>query len=421
MDRITQIIESKKVLFKNFTSLSLLQIANYVFPLITLPYLVRVLGPAKYGLVNFAAAFVAYFGILTDYGFNLSATRDLAVCIKDEKKVSTIFSSVLMIKLAIYLISIFLFVAIINIFPQFQDHPLLYIISFAGVMGSTIFPIWLFQAYEKMYFILFINVAVRTLFTISIFIMISSENDFLLFALLSSIANLVVGLTGLIFAVSRLKVKLIFPGINEIKQQVSNGWNLFLSTLWINLYTTSNIFILGLFARPDIVGYFAAADKIRMAFQGILSPVTQSVFPYVNKLLSESYDKFVNFNKKLLRITSLTGLLISTFLFVFASTISDLILGHEYQRSILILKIIAWLPFIIIISNVLGIQTMIPLKKQKVFSTILFAAAVINILISLVLVPAYFEIGTSISLLITEIFVSSAFYIFVKKNNIKVI
>lgn len=421
MDRITQIIESKKVLFKNFTSLSLLQIANYVFPLITLPYLVRVLGPAKYGLVNFASAFVAYFGILTDYGFNLSATRDLSVCIKDEKKVSTIFSSVLMIKLAIYLISIFLFVAIINIFPQFQDHPLLYIISFAGVMGSTIFPIWLFQAYEKMYFILFINVAVRTIFTISIFIMISSENDFLLFALLSSIANLVVGLTGLIFAVSRLKVKLIFPGINEIKQQVSNGWNLFLSTLWINLYTTSNIFILGLFARPDIVGYFAAADKIRMAFQGILSPVTQSVFPYVNKLLSESYDKFVNFNKKLLRITSLTGLLISTFLFVFASTISDLILGHEYQRSILILKIIAWLPFIIIISNVLGIQTMIPLKKQKIFSTILFAAAVINILISLFLVPAYFEIGTSISLLITEIFVSSAFYIFVKKNNIKVI
>jgi len=421
LDRITQIIESKKVLFKNFTSLSLLQIANYVFPLITLPYLVRVLGPAKYGLVNFASAFVAYFGILTDYGFNLSATRDLSVCIKDEKKVSTIFSSVLMIKLAIYLISIFLFVAIINIFPQFQDHPLLYIISFAGVMGSTIFPIWLFQAYEKMYFILFINVAVRTIFTISIFIMISSENDFLLFALLSSIANLVVGLTGLIFAVSRLKVKLIFPGINEIKQQVSNGWNLFLSTLWINLYTTSNIFILGLFARPDIVGYFAAADKIRMAFQGILSPVTQSVFPYVNKLLSESYDKFVNFNKKLLRITSLTGLLISTFLFVFASTISDLILGHEYQRSILILKIIAWLPFIIIISNVLGIQTMIPLKKQKVFSTILFAAAVINILISLFLVPAYFEIGTSISLLITEIFVSSAFYIFVKKNNIKVI
>ena len=421
MDRITQIIESKKVLFKNFTSLSLLQIANYVFPLITLPYLVRVLGPAKYGLVNFASAFVAYFGILTDYGFNLSATRDISVCIKDGKKVSTIFSSVLMIKLAIYLISIFLFVAIINIFPQFQDHPLLYIISFAGVMGSTIFPIWLFQAYEKMYFILFINVAVRTIFTISIFIMISSENDFLLFALLSSIANLVVGLTGLIFAVSRLKVKLIFPGINEIKQQVSNGWNLFLSTLWINLYTTSNIFILGLFARPDIVGYFAAADKIRMAFQGILSPVTQSVFPYVNKLLSESYDKFVNFNKKLLRITSLTGLLISTFLFVFASTISDLILGHEYQRSILILKIIAWLPFIIIISNVLGIQTMIPLKKQKIFSTILFAAAVINILISLFLVPAYFEIGTSISLLITEIFVSSAFYIFVKKNNIKVI
>lgn len=421
MNRILEILESKKVLVKNFTSLSLLQIANYVFPLITLPYLVRVLGPEKYGLVNFASAFVAYFAILTDYGFNLSATQDVSVNIKDWGKVSTIFSSVLWIKLFFFLISSVLFTAVIIIFPQFKDEPLLYIISFIGVLGSTVFPIWFYQAIEKMYFILIINIITRTILTFLIFVFINSEKDFLLFVILSAVSNLIVGVLGLSLAIIQLKVKFILPKLDEMKQQITNGWNLFLSTLWINLYTTSNVFILGLFAPANVVGYFAAADKVRMAFQGILTPITQSVFPYVNKLISESYDKFIGFNRKLLKIGFLLGLLISLFLFIFAASISNLILGNDYRQSILVLKIIAWLPLIIILSNVIGIQTMIPLNKHKAFSLILFFVAIINLIVSFIIVPIYFEIGTSISVLITEVFVTSSFYVFIKKEKINLI
>ena len=421
MNRIFQIVRTKKVLFKNFTSLSILQLSNYVFPLITLPYLVRILGPEKYGLVNFASAFVMYFAILTDYGFNLSATQDISVNAKDDKKISLIFSAVVIIKLFFYLIASILFLVIIYLFPQFQEIPILFIVSFLGVLGSTIFPIWFYQGIEKMHYILGINVFVRSFLTVSIFIIIKKENDFLLFVVLNSIANILTGLLGLLFAIIKLKVKFCKPSFDFLKEQVVKGWSLFLSTLWTNLYTTSNVFILGLFAPNNVVGYYAAADKVRMAFQGILSPVTQSVFPYVNKLLAESYNKFINFNKKLLKIGVLIGLLISVFLFTFASTISHLILGNEYQQSIVVLKIIAWLPLIIIVSNVLGIQTMIPLNRDKSFSLILFFAAVINIIISLIIVPKYFEIGTSISVLITEFFVSTAFLIYVKKNKIKVI
>jgi len=421
LQKIFQIIRSNKVLFKNFTSLSILQISNYFFPIITLPYLVRVLGPEKYGLVNFAAAFAMYFAIITDYGFNLSATQDISVNRKNPERTSQIFSAVITIKMILFFISAILFTIIISIFPIFKKDLLLFAITFVSVFGTALFPIWFYQGIEKMNYILMINIFVRTALTISIFVFIKKESDYLLFTILNSIAFVVSGIVGFLFVTTQLKIKFFYPGKAILKQQLVNGWNLFLSTIWINLYTTSNVFVLGLFAPANIVGYFAAADKVRMAFQGILSPLTQSVFPHVNKMLSESYERFIGFNKKILKIGFIVGGMISLVVFVFSELLVKIILGNEYESSVIILRIIAWLPLIVILSNVLGIQTMIPLNKHKAFSMILFFAALINLIISFIIVPIYFEIGTSISLLVTEMFVTVSFYLFIRLNKIKII
>lgn len=421
MKRIFQIIESNKVLFKNFTSLSILQIANYIFPIITLPYLVRVLGPEKYGLVSFAAAFAAYFTIITDYGFNLSATQQISVNRNDKKRVAEIFSSVFTLKMLFFVLSSLIFFVIVFLVPQFHEYLLLFIITFLGVLGTAFFPLWFFQGIEKMNYILIITVSVRLIITGLIFVIIKNENDFIKLAELNTAAQLVIGFTGLMIVLNKFQIKYIFPKTSLLKLQIQNGWNLFLSTVWINLYTTSNVFILGLFAPANVVGYFAAADKIRMAFQGILSPLSQSVFPYVNNLLSESYERFISFNKKLFKIALTAGTIISITLFLFAESLVHIILGKGYEPSILVLRIIAWLPLVIFLSNVLGIQTMLPMNKQKSFSIILFFAAMINLILSFILVPNYFEIGTAISVLATEIFVTMVFFVFIKKNKIKII
>lgn len=421
MKHIFQINEPNKVLFKNFTSLSFLQISNYIFPLITLPYLVRVLGPEKYGLINFAAAFTGYFTILTDYGFNLSATQEISINRDDKQKVSEIFSSVISIKILFFLLSSLIFLMIVLFIPVFNENMILFFVTFLGVLGTTMFPSWLYQGVEKMKYILSINLSARIIITILVFIMIKSESDYLKLAALNTIGQFSIGVVGIRLAFKKLKIKYFFPNPELIKTQLKNGLSLFLSTISINLYTTSNIFILGLFAPLNVVGYFSAADKIRMACQSILSPMSQSVFPFVNKLLSESYERFINFNKKLLKIAFTIGAFISILLFIFAAPIVRIVLGNEYQSSILVLKIIAWLPLVIFLSNVLGIQTMLPLNKQKSFAIILFVAAAINLILSFILVPKYFEIGTSISVLFTEMFVTIAFLVFIKKNKILVV
>ena len=177
-----------------------------------------------------------------------------------------------------------------------------------------------------MKYILIITVFVRLVTTVLIFIFIQSENDFVKLAGLNTLTQFAIGIIGLRLVLSKFRVKYTFPNKSLLKQQLKNGWSLFLSTVSINLYTTSNVFILGLFAPANIVGYYAAADKVRMAFQGILSPMSQSVFPYVNKLLSESYDRFISFNKKLFKIALVIGAVISLMLFLFADQLLILFL-----------------------------------------------------------------------------------------------
>lgn len=421
MKRLLKIISNNKVLVKNFTSLSLLQLANYIFPVITLPYLVRVLGPEKYGVINFAAAFSAYFVIITDYGFNLSATQEISVNRNDKEKVSEIFSSVLTIKIILFFLSSGIFFLIVNMFELFSNDAGLYSIMFIGVVGIVLFPLWVYQSVEQMKYILIINVAIRSVTVVSIFLLVKVENDYLLLAVIYTITQVMTGITGLFFAIRKFDLRYLFPSKVQLLEQLKKGWNLFLSSIWINLYTTSNVFILGLFAPNSVVGYYSAADKVRIAFQGILSSMSQSVFPYVNKLLAESYQKFLSFNRKLLKISVIIGIIISSSLFLFAEPIVKIVLGNEYSPSVIVLRIIAWLPLIIFLSNVFGIQTMLPLNYQKKFSQILFLAALINLMISFSIVPSYFEIGTAVSMLVTEIFVTLSFYIFIRMKRIPVI
>ncbi|MEM5811088.1 MAG: oligosaccharide flippase family protein, partial [Candidatus Aenigmatarchaeota archaeon] len=211
------------------------------------------------------------------------------------------------------------------------------------------------------------------------------------------------------------------PTKQQVIHQLKEGWHIFVSTIAISLYTTSNTFILGLFTNNTIVGYYSAAEKLIKVFQSLLTPISQTVYPHISKIAKESKEMAVMFIKKLAMLVGLLTLVISSTIFVFADSIVKIILGDQYFESIKVLRIFALLPFVIGLSNVFGIQTMLPLNYKNAFSNILISASLINICMALILTPLYKHIGMSISVLFTETFVTLSMFIYLHKKGIKIV
>ena len=418
LEKLKKITSGRERLLKNFGALGFLQVSNYLFPLITLPYIVRVLGPEKYGLINFAAAFTGYLVTISDYGFNLSATKEISINRDNKSNISIIFSSVIFTKIFLGLLTMLFLILTVHLFSVFARYQVLYYITFGIVIGNILFPQWFFQGIEDMKYITIINFIIRLLATVSIFVFIKVQNDFLILAAINSLAQILVGIVGLLLIVKKFSVKLNYPGFEKIKGQLKKGAYLFKSTIAINVSTNSNIFILGLLTNEQVVGYYSAADKIRIAAQNLLNPISQTIYPHVNYLIQGSKEKFLRFNRKLLKLQGFFAFFISFVVFLLAQPIGSVLFGAEFIESVDVLKILVWLPFLISISNVYGVQTMLPLNFERQFFNIVAFGMVINLILLFILIPDYRGNGAAVSLLISEIVVTISMVVFCKIKGI---
>ena len=286
------------------------------------------------------------------------------------------------------------------------------------LFGNVLFPVWYFQGVQQMKFITIFNLLAQTVSVISIFYFVQTAADYRLAAFLQSVASMIAGMMALTVLWWRSRDLFCLPSWLEVRNKLKDGWDIFISMLFINLYTNSNIFILGVLTNDIIVGYYSAANKLIEAARGLLAPISNAIFPHVSALFKESKTKAISFLCKVLHFMAGVSFVISLLIFIFAEPIVHLIMGNDYHESVLILRIISFLPFIIGLSNIFGIQTMVALGMQRIFSRIFIISATLNFVLIFPMVVLWQGVGLAVTAVIVECFVTVIMYITLRKNNI---
>ncbi len=407
--------DEKKRLISNIFSLGVLQGANYILPLLTLPYLVRVLGVEYFGLLAFATATIGFFIIITDYGFNLSATRQVAIHRDDKLKLNEIFSSVMMIKSFLLLLSLLLLCVLLLSVDKFGEHWQVYLLAFGVVLGQVLFPVWLFQGLEQMKYITYLNIAAKSFFTVCILVFVQSQDDYLWVPLLTSLGFVLAGVWSLYLVYTKFDIAFQWQAKTVLRFQLLEGWHVFFSSLSISMYTIAVPFILGLFANNAAVGYFSAADKLVQAVKGLFQPVSQAMYPLVSQKMRHDRLAGLRLVRQMTWLLGSAMLVMGCVLWIYAEPIVLLVLGQEYQASVVLLKIMAFLPFVVALSNMLGIQTMLTLGYEQAFGRILLVAALLGMTLGAVLSWLFQAEGAAWSLLVVEILVTLMMWVFVRR------
>ncbi|CAG5068539.1 Putative O-antigen transporter [Dyadobacter sp. CECT 9623] len=410
---------SMKQLGKNFLSLTLVQIGNYVLPILSVPVISRIIGPEKYGLINFAVAYVAYFTLLVSYSFDFSATRKL---LKDPDNVdyrSEVFSEVFYTQCLLFLVATSVFVATLFLVPDFASNRLVIIFSYLVCVASLFTQNWLFQAMQDLTKVAIFNLTSKLLFTISILFFVRKNEDYIWQPLLIGLIQTGIAVWSFVWALKNYKIKFLRFNLKRCFNVLWEERIIFFSLIFVNLYSSTNTVILGLYQNPEQVGFYTSAQRLIVIAQSVLTmPLAQAFYPYIGRAFSESKESGLRVAQKLIPLIVLFIGSASVFIFVFGPLVIRLFYGEKFEAAIPVFQMLAIIPLLFALNNVLGIQIMVNLKMDKHFFTISALAGIISISLNLLIVRQWGYMGTSANWLFTEIFLFVSMYVVLKRKGL---
>jgi len=393
---ISNIRKSKdgRTLVANFGYLSLLQIAGYVFPLITIPYLARVIGVDSFGKIAFASAVIVWFENIADWGFNFTATRDVAQNRKDIDQVSEIFSNVIWAKTLLTLVVFILLLTLILLIPTFRENSTILLVSFLLLPSNILFPQWMFQAFERMRYITILSLLAKLLFTLAVFVFIKEKSDFILQPLFTSLGAMLSGLIAMYFIIGKWGVKLKKPSLKSIFSAIRDSTDVFINNLMPNLFDNFSTILLGFFGTPGSVGILDAGKKIQSISKRFFDILSRTFYPFLSRRI-DKHNLYV-------KINTYTATTMSLVLFIAAPLIIKLLFTPEFYDGIIVLRIVSFSILFHSWANTFGINFMIIQGHERSLRNITFIWSLVGFFVAFPLVYYYDFIGAAITLTATR-------------------
>ena len=390
----------------NVLALASAQAVNFLIPILILPYMTRVLGASSYGQVVFVQSIMQIFWVLIDFGYTWSATRDVSSVRHQKEKVSQIFFSVWSVQWGIFLLIVLSSLIMHLLHPNFFENWQYFYAGLGIILGQLLFPLWFYNGLEQFKVIAILQVLGKVTALPIIFLCVRDVNNIVGAILYFSIASLISG----VFAIAWIVRSGMIIWCRSTKADIINSlksasW-IFASRISISSYTSAVPLVIGIVCGPTQLAYFSLADKVRAALQAMIEPVSQALLPRMSYLIFHDRSAAaLLLNKAALfvsGVTLFTGLVV----FTYSNSLVHLLAGDEFMDAGNVLSWLAFVPLVVVGSNLIGVQVMIPLGMNREFATIITAAALISCLGLYPLIEAWGAVGAAVLILIVESVIS---------------
>ena len=366
-------------LLSNFGNYGIYSLSIYIVPLITIPYIIRVVGIEKFGILSLALAVSNYFRVAADYGWSTLGVQYIAKKQNSVKDHSEIISVILLIQLSLTVI-LFLILLIITVsVPSLNKEFTVYVTTFGLVPGNLLMTTWFYVGIEKVKFLNIVNFSSKILYVFLIFIFLTKQTQYYLVPIFNTISLFSGAVISIILLKFKFRIYFCFPRPRKIILFLKDGWPIFISSLAGSLYRNSNIIILAFFVSESAVGIYAAADKIIRVFQGAFAPITQTLYPYISRIKIESQKRAETAIKTLCYVmSSITGFIV-IILFFSADWIMYLLINKYTATGISLLRI--GLPTLLfgILNYIIGIIYMTNFGLKQYYSKAVLITGMVNL------------------------------------------
>ncbi|SIT24403.1 flippase [Chryseobacterium gambrini] len=412
----------RKKIVRNVASLGIIQAVNYIFPLITVPYISRIIGPDGYGIINYITLFVAYFNILIAYGFDMTATRRIVGHLHDKELVSTIFSQVIISRFFLFIISFFILLISSIYLEKIHENFYLSLIIFGSLIGNVLTPQFIYQGFQNLKIISVVSFIKGLLNTILIFILIKKAEDYIYVSVVSTVLSILCSIFLFWFVFKNFNIKLKLQPIKDIFQLIWKEKMIFLSNFVITLYSGTNVIVLGFFASKTEIGYITIAQNfMNLVLMVLTIPIVTSIFPHISDKFSQNKESGILEVRKFFPLIIYITLFASILLFLTSKYLILLMYGSKFIPSIEALRIVSFVPFLMTLTNLMGVQIMVNMRLDNLFFRITAFGAVVGLTINYILSKKYGYIGTAWSFLIIELIITIVMFLLLQLKNIKII
>lgn len=405
------------VLRRNIFSLLLLQGSNYIIPLLTLPYLTRVLGVEGFGIYSLTLSLAQYFVILIDFGFNLSASKKIAEHQDNPEYISKVFFETLYSKSILCAISILIIILLtITSTHAVIQSELIYTVLM--LIGTTLMPAWFFQGIEKLSVVTNLMIVAKLSMLPLFFIFVHSDADIKYAVIIQSSMNLLAGIIAIIYIYRKKLVRVVNFSSLKIAHTLKDSFPIFFATLSISLYTMSTTIIIGMFSNVYEVSIFTAADRVKGAILGIFLVLGNAFYPRINSLLVNKKEEAYSLIRKIFYWQGGLCIAITICVIVFSKLITKIMFGSEYSEVSTLLILFSPVYILVIQSTVLANYILLPHGYKKSYTILPMISAVIHIPLCAYLASKYGAWGGIISIITIEALSFICLIMILKRKNL---